>query len=176
MTKIKWALDPMHSEVNFKIKHLMITNVTGGFKSFQAEAETEGDDFTNAFISFSADVASISTNNEQRDGHLKAADFFDAQKFPAIKFQSTKFEKNGDDFTLEGNLTMKDVTAPVKLNVEFGGLAKDSWGNFKAGFTVSGKINRSDWGLNYNAALEAGGVVLSDEVKINAEIQMVKQA
>ncbi len=176
MTKIKWVLDPMHSELNFKIKHLMIANVTGSFTKFSAEAETEGDDFSNASITFSADAAGISTNNEQRDGHLKATDFFDAEKFPAIKFQSTKFEKDGDDFLLEGNLTMKDVTAPVKLNVEFGGLAKDSWGNNKAGFTISGKIKRSDWGLNYNAALEAGGVVLSDEVKINAEIQMIKQA
>ncbi len=176
MTKIKWALDPTHSEVNFKVKHLMITNVTGGFKSFQVEAESEGDDFTNASVSFSADVASISTSNEQRDGHLKTGDFFEVEKFPTIKFQSTKFEKDGDDFLMEGNLTMKDVTAPVKLNVEFGGIAKDSWGNIKAGFTVSGKLHRSDWGLSYNAALEAGGMVLSDEVKINAEIQMVKQA
>ena len=176
MTKIKWALDPTHSEVNFKIKHLMITNVTGGFKSFQVEAETDGDDFANASVTFSADVASISTNNEQRDGHLKAAEFFDAEKFSTIKFQSTKFEKDGDDFLMEGNVTIKDITAPIKLNVEFGGVAKDPWGNIKAGFTISGKMNRKDWGLNWNAALETGGVMVSEEVKINADIQMVKQA
>ena len=167
MTKIKWALDPTHSEVNFKIKHLMITNVTGGFKTFTAEAETDGDDFSAASIAFTADVASISTNNEQRDGHLKSPDFFDAEQFPQIKFQSTQFEKTGDDFILHGNLTVKDITAPVKLDVEFGGIAKDPWGNIKAGFTVSGKINRKDWGLNWNATLEAGGLMVSEEVKIN---------
>lgn len=170
--KTKWALDPTHSEVQFKIKHLMITNVTGGFTSYQASAETTGDDFTNASISFSADVNSISTNNEQRDGHLKAADFFDAEKFPKINFTATGYA-NGK---LSGNLTIKDVTKAVQLDVDFGGIGKDPWGNVKAGFTITGKINRKDWGLNWNAPVEAGGVLVSEEVRINCEIQLVKQA
>jgi polyisoprenoid-binding protein YceI len=170
--KTKWVLDPTHSEVQFKIKHLMITNVTGGFTSYQANAETTGDDFTNAAISFSAEVNSITTNNEQRDGHLKSADFFDAEKYPTITFVATGYA-NGK---LSGNLTIKDVTKAVDLAVEFGGIGKDPWGNVKAGFTITGKINRKDWGLSWNAPVEAGGVLVSEEVKINCEIQLVKQA
>ena len=177
MTKTKWVLDPTHSEVNFKIKHLMITNVTGSFTKFSADAETDADDFTTAKINFSADVSSVSTNNEQRDGHLQSADFFDVAQFPQIKFESIKFEKGASEhFLLKGYLTIKDVTKVVSMDVECGGIAKDPWGNVKAGFSIAGKINRKDFGLSWNAALETGGVMVSEEVKINAEIQMVKQA
>ncbi|MFY7786327.1 MAG: YceI family protein [Thermoflexibacteraceae bacterium] len=171
----KWALDITHSEIQFKIKHLMITNVTGGFTKYDVQVSSTGDDFTNANISFTADVASINTNNEQRDGHLKSADFFDAEKFPQITFQSTSFSKVGGDYELQGNLTIKGVGKPVKLSVEYGGLGKDPWGNIKAGFTISGKINRTDWGLGWNVALEAGGVLVGEDVKISCEIQLVKQ-
>lgn len=176
MATTKWVLDPTHSEVLFKIKHLMITNVTGSFAAFDVTAETDGDDFSNAKITFSANTNSITTNNEQRDGHLKSPDFFDAEKYPQIKFISTKFQSTGNDksFELTGNLTIKEVTKEVKLAVEFGGIAKDPYGNIKAGFSISGKINRADFGLTWNAALETGGVVVSEEVRLSSEIQMIK--
>ena len=177
MATKKWALDPTHSEVQFKIKHLMITNVTGSFDIFTVSAQTEDEDFTKARVSFTADVNSISTNNEQRDAHLKSADFFDAATFPQIKFVATKTENvdNDGSYELYGDLTIKEVTKQVKLSVEFGGVAKDPWGNTKAGFTISGKINRKDFGLTWNAATETGGVLVSDEVRINAEIQLIEQ-
>ena len=177
MATTKWVLDPTHSELGFKIKHLMISNVSGSLKSFQAEVETHGVDFTTAQISLSADMASISTNNDQRDAHLRNSDFFEVEKYPELKFTSTKLEKiDGDTFTLFGDLTLKGVTRPVKLNVEFNGVTKDPWGGERAGFVVGGKINRSEWGVNFNAALETGGVMLSEEVRIFSEIQLVKQA
>lgn len=170
----KWSIDPTHSEFQFKVKHLMITTVTGDFKTFSLEAETDTDDFSSAKnIEFSADVNSIETKNEQRDGHLKSAEFFDAEKYPKLTFKATKYEKNGD---LTGDLTIKGVTRPVTLNVEFGGIVTDPYGQTKAGFTVSGKISRKEFGLTWNAVTEAGSVVVSDEVKIHAEIQLVKQA
>lgn len=176
MSNSTWALDPAHSEITFKVKHLMITNVTGTFASFSASAETEGDDFSAAKISFSADVASISTNNEQRDGHLKSGDFFDAEKYPSLTFASTSFDKVDDEnYKLSGDLTVKGVTKSVTLDVEFGGITKDPWGQTKAGFTLKGAINRSDFGLEWNAALETGGVLVSEKVTLNAEIQVTKQ-
>ncbi len=173
-----WALDPTHSEVQFKIKHLMITNVTGSFNIFTVSAQSEDEDFTKAKVSFTADVNSISTNNEQRDAHLKSADFFDAEKFPQIKFVATKSENVDSDgsYELYGDLTIRDVTKNVKLSVEFGGVVKDSWGNTKAGFTINGKINRKDFGLTWNAVTEAGGVMVSEEVRLSAEIQLIEQA
>ena len=177
MATTKWALDPTHSEIGFKVKHLMFTNVSGHFKTFTASAETEGDDFNNAKINFSADIDSVSTNNEQRDAHLKGTDFFDAATFPTMSFTATKFTPNGDgEYELTGDLTMHGVTHPVKLTAEFGGIVKDPWGNIKAGFSLNGKIHRKDFGLNWNAALETGGVMVSEDVKIHAEIQLVKQA
>lgn len=177
MATTKWALDPTHSEIGFKVKHLMFTNVSGNFKTFTATAETDGDDFSNAKIEFSADTDSITTNNEQRDQHLKSADFFDAASFPKLSFSATKLAGKGDgEYELTGNLTLHGVTNPVKLNLEFGGIVKDPWGNIKAGFSLNGKLNRKDFGLNWNAALETGGVMVSEEVKIHAEIQLVKQA
>ena len=178
MATTNWVLDPTHSEVQFKIKHLMITNVTGSFSTFDATAATEGDDFSKAAISFKAQVDSISTNNQQRDTHLKSADFFEAEKYPEIIFKSTNSGGRDADgnFTLNGDLTIRDVTKNISLNVDFGGITKDPYGNTKAGFTLSGKINRKDFGLTWNAALETGGVMVSDEVRLSAEIQLVKQA
>lgn len=177
METTKWGLDPMHSEINFKVKHMMIANVTGGFTKFDVNATTEGDDFSKAKINFTADINSINTNSEQRDGHLKSADFFDAEKFPHLKFESTSLNKKSDDeFQMNGNLTIKDVTKPVSLLVNFGGIGKDPYGNTKAGFTIEGKINRKDFGLNWNAALETGGMLVGEELKIQSEIQLAKQA
>lgn len=175
METTKWSLDPMHSEINFKVKHMMIANVSGSFNKFNASAETEGNDFTKAKINFNAEVNSIDTNNEQRDGHLRSPEFFDAEKFPHIKFESTSVEKkNEEEYALNGNLTVKDVTKPVSLQMNFGGIGKDPYGNTKAGFTVEGKINRKDFGLSWNAPLETGGVLVGEELKIQSEIQMLK--
>jgi polyisoprenoid-binding protein YceI len=177
MTLTKWSLDPMHSEITFKVKHLMISTVTGSFTSFNVAAETEDNDFNSAKdIRFSADINSINTNNEQRDAHLKSADFFNAETHPQILFAGTKYEADGDEGKLYGDLTIAGITQPVKLNLEYGGIAQDLYGQTKAGFTVTGKISRKDFGITYNAALETGGVMLGDEIKINAEIQLVKQA
>lgn len=177
MSTTKWIIDPTHSEVGFKIKHLMITNVSGSFGKFSVEAEANEDDFQNALINFTAEVSSINTGNEQRDGHIQSADFFDAAKFSEIKFRATNKNKPDEDgnFIMEGDLTIRDVTKPVKINVDMGGVTKDSYGNIKAGFTVSGKLNRKDFGIAWNASTETGTVVLSDEVRFNAEIQLVKQ-
>lgn len=177
MTKTKWILDPTHSELGFKIKHLMISNVSGSLKNFEAEVEMENEDFSSAEINLSAEMASLTTNNEQRDNHLRTSDFFEVEKYPELKFRSTKTEKiDNDNFTLHGELTLKGITRPVKLNVEYNGVTKDPWGGERAGFVVTGKINRSEWGVNFNGVLETGGVMLSEEVRINSEIQLVKQA
>lgn len=176
MSVTKWAVDPTHSELGFKIKHLMISNVSGSFSKFDVQADTKNDDFKDAKVLVNIDVSSISTNNEQRDAHLRNADFFETEKYPHIIFQSTKVEKVDEDtFLLYGDLTIRGITKPVKLSVEYSGLAKDPWGNIRAGFAVAGKINRKDWGINYNAALETGGIMLGEEVKIIGEIQLVKQ-
>ena len=176
MATTKWALDPMHSELQFKVKHLMITTVTGSFNDFSAEFTAEEDDFENAEVTFKAGVNSVDTGNGDRDNHLKSGDFFNADEFPAITFVSTSFKKNGSDYKLSGDLTIKDVTKPVTLDVEFGGQVTDLYGQNKAGFSISGKFNRTDFGLTYNAALETGGVVVSEEVRILGELQFVKQA
>ncbi len=177
MATTKWALDPTHAEIQFKIRHLMITNVTGSFGKFDASIETTDDNFDTSKISFSAEVDSLTTNNEQRDGHLKTADFFEAAKYPTLSFTSTRFEKvSGDDYTLYGDLSFHGVTKNIKLNVEHGGVIKDPWGMTRTGFTVEGKISRKDFGLTWNAATEAGGVVLGDDVKLHASVEFVKQA
>lgn len=175
MANTNWAIDPSHSEIQFKVKHMVITTVTGSFTEFNGGAEA-ADDFENASINFEANVNSISTNSEQRDAHLKGADFFEADKFPTLSFKSTQFSNKGDDkFELVGDLTIKGVTKSVKLDVEYGGTAKDPWGNTKAGFELKGKINRKDFGLTWNAALETGGVMVSEDVKLEANLQLVKQ-
>jgi polyisoprenoid-binding protein YceI len=177
MATTKWVLDPTHSEIQFKIKHLMITNVTGQFNQFDGAIEAEGEGFANAKVSFNAAVDSISTNNEQRDGHLKSPDFFDAATYPQITFTGSKFSQKDDEhYVLEGDLTMHGVTKPVSLDVEYGGIQQDPYGNTKAGFELNGKINRKDFGLTWGAVTEAGGVMLGDDVKILGAIQFAKQA
>lgn len=171
--KTKWVLDPSHSELSFKVKHLMISNVKGEFRKFTARVD--GEDFTASPIKVAIDASSIYTNDDARDQHLKSADFFDTENHQEILFESASFKKVDDDhYQLPGQLTIKGVSNAVSLDVEFGGIGKDPWGNEKAAFTISGKISRSSWGLNWNAALEAGGVLVSDEVRIHAEIQLVK--
>lgn len=172
-----YKIDPAHSEINFKIRHLMITNVTGSFTKFEGTMESDKDDFTDAKIHFEAETASITTHNEQRDGHLRSADFFDAEHFPKVVFDSTSMQKKGeDDYILTGNLTMHGVTKLVTLNVELGGLTTDPWGQSKVGFEITGKINRKEFGLIWNTNLETGGVMLGDDVKLQIGVQLVKQA
>lgn len=172
-----YKIDPAHSEIHFKVKHLMITNVTGSFSKFDATLTADKEDFTDAVISFEADVASVSTNSEQRDGHLISNDFFNAAEYPKLSFTSTTFEKNsGEDYKLTGNLTIRDVTKPVVLSVSYEGTVTDPWGQVKAGFEITGKINRKDFGLSWNAVTETGGILLSEEVKLALNVQMTKQA
>lgn len=177
MATKNWVIDPTHSEVQFKIKHLMITNVTGSFNLFEASVQTEAEDFMKANVSFSADIDSISTGNEQRDAHLKSGDFFDAATYPKLTFVATKFEPvdNDGSYELFGDLTIRDVTKNIELGVEFGGVVQDAYGNTKAGFSINGKINRKDFGLTWSAVTEAGGVVVSDDVRIVCEIQLIEQ-
>ncbi|MBM3402404.1 MAG: YceI family protein [Bacteroidetes bacterium] len=173
--KTKWIIDPMHSEVHFKVKHLVISTVTGTFNSFSGSMDSENEDFRGASIEFALDVNSIDTNQGQRDAHLKSADFFDAEQFPKISFKSTSFTKIGDDYQLLGDLTVKNVSKPVKLNVEFGGRATDFYGNDKAGFEVSGQISRKEFGLTWDGITEAGAIVVGDEIKLQINVQFAKQ-
>ncbi|MES2371924.1 MAG: YceI family protein [Bacteroidota bacterium] len=172
-----YKIDAAHSEITFKVKHLMITNVTGSFTKFDATLESEAPDFSDAKITFEADTNSITTNNEQRDGHLKSDDFFAADKFPKLSFVSKNFTyTKGTEFLLTGDLTIRDQTKPVELTVEYGGTATDPYGQVKSGFEINGKINRKDFGLTWGAVTEVGGVVVSDEVKLHLNVQMIKQA
>jgi polyisoprenoid-binding protein YceI len=174
--KTTWVIDPSHSEIAFKVKHLMISNVKGSFGEFSGQLVTDGDDFSTAEISFQINPASITTGAGDRDGHLKSPDFFDVEKFKEMTFTSGKLVKKGDDeFVLTGDLAIKGVSQPVKLDVEYGGLMTDPWGNVKAGFTINGKISRSNFGLTWNAALEAGGVLVGDEIRLNLDVQLLKQ-
>jgi polyisoprenoid-binding protein YceI len=174
-TKTKWVLDPTHSELTFKVKHMMIANVKGEFKNFSVVVD--GDDIFKSPLHVTVDTSSINTNSDQRDGHLKSADFFDVENHKELTFKSTSFKKTDDDeYELKGLLSIKGISKEVALEVEFGGINKDPWGNEKAGFSFKGKINRKDWGLTWNAALETGGVLVSEEVKISGEIQFVRQS
>jgi polyisoprenoid-binding protein YceI len=175
-TLTKWSLDPTHSEIQFKVKHLMISTVTGSFNKFNGTVETDGEDFTSANIEFAADIDSISTNNEQRDAHLKNGDFFDAQNHPQLTFKSEKLERIDDEnFKVYGTLNMRGVTNKVVLNAEFGGITADPWGNTRAGFSLTGKINRQDYGISFGAVTETGGLLLGDEVKLFSNVELVKQ-
>lgn len=173
----KWSIDPAHSEIAFKAKHLMISNVKGAFREFDASIYTTGNDFSSAKIDFWMNPSSVDTGEKKRDEHLKSADFFDVGNHKKITFVSDSFEKSGKDnlYNLWGNLTIKGITNRIKLDVEFGGTMKDPYGNEKAGFTINGKINRKDWGLNWNAVLDSGGVMVSDEVRIICEVELLKQ-
>ena len=170
-----WTIDPAHSELLFKVRHLMITNVTGAFGKFEGVAETSAEDFSDAKISFSADIDSIDTNQAQRDEHLKSGDFFDAAKHPKLTIKGTLAKKGDESYTLKGDLTVKDVTKAVEFAVEYGGNMTDFYGNNKSGFEITGKINRKEFGLEWSAVTEAGGVVVGDDVKLIANIQVVKQ-
>lgn len=175
MATNKWKLDPAHSELLFKVKHLMITNVKGEFRSFDATVEADGDDFDGALVELTADTASIFTNNDDRDKHLRSADFFDVEAFPEMTFKSSEMTKLDEHtYRLKGQLTIKGVSNDVVLDAEFGGVMKDPYGNEKAGFSLSGKINRKDWELNWNTALETGGVLVSDDVRLAAEVQFTR--
>jgi len=173
MATTAWGIDPTHSEVQFKVKHLVISTVTGTFKKFEGGLTTENEDFDGASVSFSLDTNSIDTNVADRDGHLKSEDFFAAEKYPNITF-SGKLNKAGDDYKLSGNLTIKDVTKSITLDVELGGVMVDPYGNTKAGFEINGKINRKEFGLTWSAITEAGGVVVGDDVKLHMNVQVVK--
>lgn len=172
-----YKIDPAHSEIHFKVRHLMISTVTGSFKTFDATLESEAPDFTDAKINFSADIDSIETNNAQRDGHLKSDDFFNAEQFPKLTFTSTGITKESDeDYKLQGDLTIRDITKSITLNVTYNGTVVDPWGQTKAGFELSGKINRKEFGLKWHAATETGGIVAGDEVKLVLNVQMLKTA
>lgn len=177
MATVNWIADAAHSEIGFRVKHLMITNVKGNFTDFSANVTTEDEDFGKADISFSANLASVNTGNEQRDGHLRSADFFDVENHPQMTFKSTSVSgyDGSSDFQVHGDLSIRGQAHPVTLDVEFGGVAKDPWGNTKAGFTITTKINRKHWGLVWNAPTEAGGLLVSEDVKIHIDLQLLKQ-
>ncbi|PKD43685.1 YceI family protein [Rhodohalobacter barkolensis] len=174
-TLTKWTIDTAHSEITFKVKHLVISTVTGKFKEFDATVETDNDDFEDAKITFETSIDSIETGNEDRDNHLKSDDFFNASEYPKMKFESTSFKKTGDgEYKLIGDLTIRDHIKQVELDAEYGGTVVDPYGNTKAGFEVTGKINRKEFGLTWSAVTEAGSVVVSDEVKLNLNVQFTK--
>jgi polyisoprenoid-binding protein YceI len=176
MENTHWTIDPAHSAVQFKIKHLMIATLTGSFNSISGNVEATNDNFENAKFSFEANTDSIDTNDEKRDTHLKSMDFFESEKFPKLSFISNKFTKKRDnEFELSGNLTIRDITKLVLLDVKYGGIATDPWGNVKAGFELKGTINRRDYGLVWNAKIESGGTMLSEEVMVIANIELVKK-
>jgi polyisoprenoid-binding protein YceI len=171
----KWNIDPMHSEVQFKVKHLVISTVTGQFNRFSGSLETENGDFDGATADFQLESASVDTNVEDRDKHLKSPEFFDADKFPHIKFANGKLTRSGDDYKLVGDLSIKDNTKSITLDVDFGGSMVDGYGQKKAGFEITGKINRKEFGLTWSAVTEAGGVVVGDEVRLILNVQLVQQ-
>jgi len=178
--QIKWSIDQAHSEITFKVKHLMIAHVKGSFKNFDASIYTVAKDFTTADIDLWIDAASITTGDAKRDEHLRSSDFFDVEKHKEITFSSSTIEKadaDGDKafdgiHDMWGELTIKGITKNIKLSVQFGGIVNDPWGNEKAGFTVTGKIKRSDWGLNWNKAIETGGLMVSDDINITCEVEL----
>ena len=170
-----WNLDTAHSEIEFKVRHMMISSVKGQFENFEVSIDSPSDDISKGVVTVKIDTTSIDTKNEQRDNHLKSEDFFDAGKYPHITFVSTSVEGDvQDDFKIHGDLTIKGTTKPIVIKAEFGGMATDPWGNDKVGYTVKGSINRSDFGLTWNAALETGGVMVSEEVKFEGDLQFVK--
>jgi len=174
MSTIKWIIDPTHSEVAFKVKHLVISTVTGYFRKFEGQVESSTEDFANASVSFQLEVGSIDTNQSDRDGHLKSADFFDADNFPKISFVG-KLAHQGGNYQLLGDLNMKGITQSVILEVTYGGTVADPYGQTKAGFELEGKLNRKDFGLTWSAVTEAGSVVVSDQVRLQLSVQLVKQ-
>ena len=175
-SKIKWMIDPVHSEVAFKVRHLMISHVKGIFSDFEASIYTTGHDFMTAEIDFWLDPASVSTGSIERDAHIRSSDFFDVDRYKEITFISNSYETvdNDGSYEMYGDLTIKGITKRIKLDVEFGGITRDAWGMEKAGFTINGKINRKDWGLQWNTPLETGGVLISEDIRISCDIQLLK--
>lgn len=173
---VTWGIDASHTKVTFSVTHLMISETEGRFKVFDGKVTTAKDDFSDASIDFNIDVASINTDDEKRDGHLKSDDFFNAEKYPKMTFKSKSFKKvDGKKYTLTGDLTIRDVTKTVEFDVIYNGTVKDPWGNTKAGFNLKGKINRTDYNLKWNAVIEAGGMVVGEIVTINCLIELGKQ-
>jgi polyisoprenoid-binding protein YceI len=169
----KWAIDPAHSEVQFKVKHLVISTVTGKFKKFDGEVISENDDFDGAKINFTIDINSIDTNSADRDNHLKSDDFFAAEKYPNMIFENGVLAKKANgDYELTGDLSIRETTKKVTLDVDYNGTVKDPWGNNKAGFELSGKLNRKDFGLTWNTITESGGLLVGEEVKLDISIQL----
>lgn len=176
MAKTKWNVDLAHSSVDFWVRHMMVSRAKGTFHNFEASIEADPEDLTTADISFSIDVNSIDTRNEERDKHLKSADFFDVENHPKITFKSTKIEKTGDSkYDVTGDLTIKGITRPVTFSVTYEGQGKNPWGAIVAGFSAEGKINRTDFGLTWNTPLETGGVLVGEDVYINLEIEATKE-
>ena len=176
MTKsTTWAIDPIHSDVQFKIKHLVISNVTGSFKKFEGNIVATGDDFNNAKVNFTIDVTSIDTNQAQRDGHLQSGDFFAADLYPQIIFESTSFVNvGGNDYKMDGNLTLRGVTKPIELKVEYGGSEDNGHGILKHGFEVTGVVNRLEFGMTWNKLTDTGGLGLGVDIKLIANIQVAE--
>lgn len=175
MEKTKWVIDRNHSEIGFKVKHMMFTNVSGKIQNFTALMETSVDVFEDAAIAFDGDIKSLTTHNANRDAHLLGGDFFDAVRFPKVTFSATSFRQVDEvNYKLTGN-TLKGHTHPVTLDTEFSGLLRDAFGTIKAAFMMTAKINRKDWGLNWNTTLQSGGLLISDEVRLNIDIQFIKQ-
>ncbi|TAE47669.1 MAG: polyisoprenoid-binding protein [Bacteroidetes bacterium] len=171
-----WAIDPSHSEIQFKVRHMVISTVTGSFGTFEAQLTSHGDDFEGAQVTFSADIDSIQTGQAPRDGHLKSADFFDAANHPKLTFVSTSFTKTGEDtYEVSGDLTIRGTTLPVTLSAEYGGSNVDPYGNHRAGFELSGKISRQAFGLVWSAVTEAGAIVVSDDVRLSINASMIRQ-
>ncbi|KYG82924.1 hypothetical protein AWW67_05715 [Roseivirga seohaensis] len=174
LTKTTWKIDPTHSEVQFKVKHLVISTVTGSFKSFEGGLATNGDNFDGANATFSIGTSSVDTNVADRDAHLKSPEFFDSENYPNMIFKGVLKQVSGDDYKLVGDLTIKETTKPVELAVEHGGIMKDGYGQTKAGFEITGSINRKDFGLTWSMVTEAGGVVVGDNVKLLLNVQLTK--
>ena len=170
-TKTKWNIDPTHSEIKFKVKHMMISTVSGQFIDFEGSVDSDSDKFTDAHFTFSAKIDSVDTKNADRDTHLKSDEFFAAEKFPEMTFKSKSFDGN----KITGDLTIRDVTKEIVLDTDFNGVAVDPYGQTKAGFELTGSISRKEFGLTWNAVTEAGSVVVSDKIKLDANLQFIKQ-
>jgi polyisoprenoid-binding protein YceI len=172
-----WAIDKSHSAIKFSVQHMMVAETEGKFKMYEGNVNAKGEDFTDAVITFAVDVASVNTDDEKRDGHLKSDDFFNAEKYPKMTFKSTSMKKGAgkNEFILMGDLTIRDVTKKVTLVANFGGVTKDPWGNTRAGFKITGSVNRIEYGLKWNAALEAGGIAVSETVNIMCNVELIKQ-
>lgn len=169
-----WNLDTAHSEVQFKVRHMMVSNVSGYFRNFSGTLTAEADDLNDAQFDFEAQIDSIDTRQADRDGHLKSPDFFDAANHPALSFNSTSVQANGEDWIIKGDMTIRGTTLPIELKADYNGQAVDPYGQTKAGFEITGKISRKEFGLTWNAVTEAGSIVVSDDVKLSINAQFIK--